>query len=313
MSKDNIILVLGGSGLMGRAIIRVGRSRGYHNILAPTHKELDATNFHDLVQYMGDESVQHVILAAGSVGGIVHNLERPADLISINSLIGINSIRAASVSGVKKMLVFGSSCMYPKNAKQPIDESSLLLGPLEETSVAYATSKILTVQAALAYNKQFSDGTQFFPIVPNSTYGPFDNFGSRTSHVMSAIIAKMHTAKVNILPKVVLFGTGDPLREFIYSDDVGDACFFILDSQLGYLDQPINVSSGVEISIRDLANKIKAIVGYPGDIAFDDSLPDGVMRKSLSIEKMNRLGWSAQTKLDDGIKKTYEWFLTQMQ
>ncbi len=313
LRKDNVILVLGGSGLIGRAMVRVGESRGYTNLFSPTHEELDATNFHDVAEYMADKRVNHVILAAGSVGGIVDNVERPAELIGINSLIAINCIKAASVSGVKKMLVFGSSCMYPKSAAQPIEESALLSGPVEETSIAYATSKILTVQAALAFNKQFSEGTQFIPIVPNSTYGPFDNFDSRTSHVMGAIIAKMHAAKVHSLPNVKLFGTGDPLREFVYADDVADACFFILESQLGHVGQPINISSGVEISVKDLAIKIKNIVGYQGEVVFNASLPNGVMRKSLSTEKMSQLGWSARTTLDDGIKKTYQWFLAKMQ
>ena len=303
------MLIAGGTGMIGSACVRLFSENQKYTIFHPTHQELDYTDRQATLDFMQSNSIEQVIFAAGKVGGIIENRDNPVALLDENAVMGLNAIWAAQQSGVERMIILGSSCMYPINAQQPIQEDSLLTGDIEQTSIAYATAKIVTMQAALANNRQYPDGTKFIPVIPNSTFGPNDDFDPLKSHVMAALIRKIHTAKAENLQQLELWGTGRPKREFIYVDDVARVFSYLLNYDfVGPIDL-INISPGVEISIRDLADHIAGMIGYTGRITFDTSKPDGAMRKALSSDRLYALGWDEYTDLKDGIQQTYEWFL----
>lgn len=309
METSDPILIAGGTGLIGSACVRLLKRLGYETVLYPTRSELDLFDRKKTRDYMGDNRVVSVIFAAGKVGGILENRDKPAAFIDENITIGLNGLWAAQNANVKRMIIFGSSCMYPLDGQQPFREESLFTGELEKTSIAYATAKIATFQAALAYNRQFVNSTMFIPIIPNSTYGPGDNYDLDSSHVLGALIQKIHTAYNSKNETVELWGTGKPFREFIYCDDVAEVCLFLLKYKFYQAPLPINISSGEEITITQLAEKIASIISYKGKITFDNLKPDGVIRKSLSNLRLGRMGWNNYVSLDKGLKETYNWFV----
>lgn len=305
MEKNAKIYVAGHLGLVGSAIIRLLESAGYNNIVINTHQEVDLINQQAVADFFTKEKPEYVFLAAAKVGGILANSTRPAGFIYENLMIESNIIHESWKHGVKKLLFLGSSCIYPKMAEQPMKEESLLTGPLEPTNDAYAIAKIAGIKMCQAYNKQY--GTKFISVMPTNLYGPNDNFDLSTSHVLPALIRKFHEAKVNNDPIVTVWGTGTPVREFLYVDDLADACLFLM---LNYEDSKIvNIGTGVGVSIKDLAIKIGEVVGYNGEIGFDSSKPDGTPVKINEVAYLRSLGWQAKINLYDGIKMTYLWFL----
>lgn len=306
MNKNSKIYIAGHRGLVGSAILRQLQKQGYTNLTYCTSKELDLRKRRKVESFFKKEKPEYVFLAAAKVGGIVANSEYPADFIRDNLLIQTNVIDAAYSNGVKKLLFLGSTCIYPKLAPQPIKEEYLLTGPLEPTNEAYAIAKIAGIKMCQAYNKQY--GTNFISVMPTNLYGPEDNFDLQNSHVLPALIRKFHDAKKHNEPSVEVWGSGTPLREFLYSDDLADACLFLMNT---YNESEIvNIGVGKEISIRQLAEKVKDVVGYKGAIIFDTSKPDGTPRKLTDVSKLYALGWRASTSMDEGLQKTYEWFVT---
>ena len=300
------ILILGSTGLIGSACVRCFRNYGYKDLLLPTHVELDLSDRQAIVSYMQKHCPETVILAAAKVGGILCNKAYPADFIVTNLEIQLNTFHAAVKAGVKRFVFFGSSCMYPRECKQPMVEDMLLTGPLESTSMSYAMAKLAGLQMCQAFNEQYKK-TQFMTIIPNSTYGPKDNFDLEKAHVLSALIRKMHEAKINALPKLTLWGSGNVCREFIYVDDVADAVLTVIKSDA--INFPLNIGVGIDYSIKELADLIKGVVGYEGDIIWDVDKPEGVAQKLLDNSKILALGWNPKIDLESGIRKTYDWFL----
>lgn len=306
MAKNSKIYVAGHTGLVGSSIVRCLKKYGYKKIITRTHDELDLTNQIDVYNFFLVEKPEYVIIAAAKVGGIKANYTNPAQFIYDNLMIETNIIKAAHDIGVKKLLFLGSTCIYPKDSPQPIKEESLLTGPLEKTNEAYAIAKIAGIKLCSTFKQQYNDN--FISCMPTNLYGSNDNFDYETSHVLPAMIRKIHDAKKNKEPKVILWGSGTPLREFLHVDDLADACIFLMNN---YNDiQHINVGSGEEISIRNLAFLIKDIVGYDGNIVFDKNMPDGVARKLSDITKINQLGWKSKISLKEGVIETYKWFLS---
>ena len=248
-----------------------------------------------------------MLLAAGSVGGIVANRDRPADFLSSNLAIELNVIGAAHRAGVKRLILFASSCMYPRETAQPMPESALFSGRPEPTSMAYAVAKIAGMQLCLAHNKQFG-GKRFVPVIPNSVYGPHDNFDPATGHVLAALIARFHAAKGEGAPGVRLWGSGKPRREFLYADDLAEACWLLLQADLSSVELPLNIGPGSDTSVGELAALIAGAVGYRGTVEWDSSMPDGAPRKLLNSSRMNGLGWRAEVGLQEGIRRTYDWY-----
>jgi GDP-L-fucose synthase len=311
LHKDQKIYVAGHKGLIGSAFIRYFKSNGYNNIITRSREELDLSCAESTDNFFKENQPEVVILAAGKVGGILQNRDFPIDFISENLAIQLNVFGTASKFHVKKLIFFGSSCMYPKNTKQPMKESQLWTGHLEETSIAYATAKYSGFQMCQAINSQFNIAS-FITVIPNSVYGPNDNFDLNSSHVLSALIRRIHEAKVSNLTSVQLWGTGSPRREFIYSDDLVEACILLLDSSFKYQDFPINISEGVDFSIKELSIIICKVVGYSGEVSWDTTKPDGVMQKLLDNCKMKSIGWNASTSLEQGIKKVYKWYFNNL-
>lgn len=305
MRKEAKIYVAGHRGLVGSAILRKLRAEGYSNIITRTHQELDLTNQQAVYQFFEAERPEYVFLAAAKVGGILANSTYPADFIRENLLIQTNVIDAAYRYGVKKLLFLGSSCIYPKFAPQPIKEEYLLTGALEPTNEPYAVAKIAGIKMCQAYNKQY--GTNFICVMPTNLYGPGDNFDLETSHVLPALIRKFHEAKVTGAPHVVVWGSGTPRREFLHVDDLADACLFLMNNYDS--SEIINIGVGKDLTIAELAQLIKEIVGYKGEIVFDTTKPDGTPRKLLDVSKIFNLGWRPRILLEDGIRSTYEWFV----
>jgi GDP-L-fucose synthase len=305
MELGSKIYIAGHKGLVGSAIVRKLIEKGYTNLVYRTSQELDLRDKNQVDVFFREETPEYVFLAAAKVGGIVANSEFPADFIRDNLLIETNVIDAAYRIGVKKLLFLGSTCIYPKHAPQPLKEEYLLTGPLEPTNDAYAIAKIAGIKMCESYNKQY--GTNYISVMPTNLYGPNDNFDLKTSHVLPALLRKFHEAKMNNLPYVEVWGTGKPLREFLYSDDLADACIYLMNKYDG--NEIVNIGVGKDLSIKELALKIKRIVGYEGEIKFDTSKPDGTPRKLVDVTKLNCLGWKASTSLDEGLKKLYEWFL----
>ncbi len=306
MDKNSKIYVAGHRGLVGSALKRKLDSKRYTNLILRNHKELDLTNQQAVNEFFEREKPEYVFLAAAKVGGIIANSTYPADFIYENLMIEANVIHAAFEYGVKKLLFLGSSCIYPKLAPQPLKEEYLLTGPLEETNEAYAIAKIAGIRLCKHYNQQY--GTNFISVMPTNLYGPNDNFDLETSHVMPALIRKFHGAKVNQEPEVVVWGTGKPLREFIYVDDMADSCVYLMENfDAKEVGQFVNIGVGEDVSISELAEMIKDIVGFEGEIVYDTSKPDGTPRKLLDVSLLHALGWKHETSLKDGITKTYEW------
>lgn len=305
MEKDARIYIAGHRGLVGSALVRNLEAKGYHNIVRRTHEELDLTDYRQTGAFFQKEQIDYVFLAAARVGGILANDRYPADFIRDNLMIEMNVIDWAYRTGVRKLLFLGSTCIYPRMAAQPIRESELLNGRLEPTNEAYAMAKITGIKMCEAYNKQY--GTHFISVMPTNLYGPNDNYDPLSSHVLPALIRKFDEAKRSNRPYVSVWGTGRPTREFLYSDDLADACVYLMNSYDG--TEMINIGVGKELTIRDLAERIKRVTGYTGEIRFDTSKPDGTPAKMSDISKLRRLGWEAGISLDEGLEKTYRNFL----
>ncbi len=305
MNKDARIYVAGHRGLVGSAILRKLRAEGYSSIVSRTHGDLDLTDQYAVYSFFETERPEYVFLAAAKVGGILANNTYPAAFIRENLLIQTNVIDAAYRYGVKKLLFLGSSCIYPKFAPQPIKEEYLLTGILEPTNEPYAIAKIAGIKMCQAYNKQY--GTNFISVMPTNLYGPGDNFDLETSHVLPALIRKFHEAKVTGAPQVVVWGSGTPRREFLHVDDLADACLFLMNNYDS--SEIINIGVGKDLTIAELAQLVKEIVGYKGEIVFDTTKPDGTPRKLLDVSKIFNLGWRPRIRLEDGIRSTYEWFV----
>jgi len=313
MFNEDKILIAGGTGLIGSACVRQLRAQGFNNILFPLKKEVDYLNYNVFFDYCITNKVKHMIFAAGKVGGIIDNEKNQIDYLLTNTMLGVNALKVSLNAELKKVVLFGSSCMYPLNALQPYCEKDLLSGTLEKTSMGYAVAKLVAMQGANLMNNNSSIKTSFIPVIPNSTFGPFDNFDLNTSHVLSAIVRKIHVAKKNNISNLEFYGTGFPKREFIYSDDVADAVIFLLKNNNNKFLSPINIGSGNEVTIKKLSEIISNIIGYNGIIKFDDTKPDGAKRKMLDSSIINKMGWKAQIPLLKGIARTYEWFLENME
>ncbi|RHX78296.1 GDP-L-fucose synthase family protein [Leptospira yasudae] len=311
MDKNAKIYIAGHRGLVGSAIERVLRSEGYQNIIGKSHDELDLTEQSKVNEFFETHKPEYVFLAAAKVGGIHANNTYPAEFIFSNLQIQNNIIDACYRFQTKKLVFLGSSCIYPKFAQQPMDEGQLLDGKLEPTNEPYAVAKIAGIVMCQSYNRQY--GTNFISVMPTNLYGPGDNYHPENSHVLPALIRRFYEAKMQNLPEVVVWGTGKPLREFLYSDDMARACVFLMknydvdgDPKGG---EHVNVGSGIEVSIRELAETVKDVVGYQGLLTFDLTKPDGTPRKLLDVSKLHKMGWKHQVELREGIRLAFEDFL----
>ncbi len=304
MDKNSKIYIAGHRGLVGSAIVRKLQSLGYTNLLTRTSRELDLRNQAAVAEFFEQEKPDYVFLAAAKVGGIMANSTYGAEFIYDNIMIQTNIIHNSYKSGVKKLLFLGSSCIYPKFAPQPMKEEYLLTGELEPTNEPYAIAKITGIKMCQAYNRQY--GTNYISVMPTNLYGPNDNFDLETSHVLPAMIRKFHEAKLNNSPEVVLWGTGSPKREFLHVDDLADACVFLMNNYDG--TEIVNIGTGEDLTIKELAEMIKDIVGFEGKITWDSSKPDGTPRKLLDVSKLKEAGWFYTVPLKEGIEQTYEWF-----
>ncbi|WP_025683039.1 GDP-L-fucose synthase [Paenibacillus maysiensis] len=298
------IYVAGHNGLVGSAIARALSKAGYRNLITRTSSELDLRNKEAVDRFFETESVDYVFLAAAKVGGILANNDYPADFIRDNLLIQTNVIDAAYRANVSKLLFLGSTCIYPKFAPQPLREEYLLTGELEPTNEAYAIAKIAGIKMCQSYNRQY--GTRFISVMPTNLYGPGDNFDLQTSHVLPALIRKFHEAKLNQSPTVEVWGSGTPRREFLHSDDLAEACLFLMNGYEG--NEIVNIGVGEDISIRELAERVKEVVGYEGEITFNTSAPDGTPRKLVDVSRISALGWSARISLEEGLRSVYQAF-----
>lgn len=305
MQKEAKIYVAGHRGMVGSAILRGLKAHGYTNVVVRTSDELDLRNQQAVERFFAKEHPDYVFLAAARVGGIHANNTYRADFLYDNLAIQTNVIHQAYVHGARKLLFLGSSCIYPKFAPQPIPEEALLTGPLEPTNEPYAIAKIAGIKLCEAYRAQY--GCEFISVMPSNLYGYNDNYHPDNAHVLPALIRRFHEAKVSGLEEVVVWGSGTPLREFLFADDLAEACIFLM--QQYDAATPINVGSGEEISIRELAELIKSVTGYTGRLVFDPSKPDGTPRKLMDVRKIHALGWHHSTTLPDGIQLAYEDFL----
>lgn len=305
MDKNSKIYVAGHRGLVGSAIVRNLQNKGFTNIIYRTHKELDLTSQEAVRSFFESERPDYVFLAAAKVGGIHANNTYPADFIYDNLMIQNNVIKAAHDFKVKKLLFLGSTCIYPKMAPQPIKEEYLLTGALEETNEAYAVAKIAGLEMCKFFKRQYNDN--FISCMPTNLYGPNDNFDLKNSHVLPALIRKFHEAKVNNSEVVEVWGTGNPLREFLYVDDMADACVFLMEHYDG--EQHVNIGTGEEVSIRQLAETVKDVVEFEGELVFNTDMPDGTPRKLTNVNKLHGLGWKHKVGLNEGIELSYAWFL----
>lgn len=305
MNLDSKVYVAGHRGLVGSAIARRLAAGGHGNVVARTSGELDLTDARGVDAFFREERPEYVFLAAAKVGGILANASYPADFVRENLAIELNVIDAARRWGVEKLLFLGSSCIYPKFAPQPMREEHLLTGELEPTNQPYAVAKIAGIELCRAYNAQH--GTDFVSVMPTNLYGPNDNFDPETSHVLPALLRRFHEARERGEPSVTVWGTGTPRREFLHVDDLADACVFLMQSYSG--SGVLNIGVGEDVSIAELAEVVREVVGYEGEVVFDTSKPDGTPRKLLDVGKLSGMGWRAAIPLKDGIASTYEWFL----
>lgn len=309
MEKTDKIYVAGHRGLVGSAIVRNLKAKGYENVIGRTHKELDLKDQAAVRAFFEQEKPDVVVLAAAKVGGINANNTTPADFAYENMQIQCNVIECCHRYHVKKLLFLGSTCIYPRMAPQPIPEDALLTGPLEVTNEAYAIAKIAGLEMCKFFKRQYGD--DFISCMPTNLYGPYDNYDLKGSHVMPAMIRKFHEAKVQGAPTVELWGTGTPLREFLYVDDMADACVFLLENYEG--EQHVNIGTGKEVTIKQLAETVKSVVGYEGEIIWNKDMPDGTPRKLTDVTKLHSLGWNHRVELEEGVKLAYEWFKENVQ
>lgn len=313
MNQDDKIYIAGHTGLVGSAILRKLKSNGYNNLITRSRMDLNLVNQNEVQSFFKKEKPSHVILAAARVGGISANNKYPADFIYENLMIQANIIHSAYLTNVEKLLFLGSTCIYPKNSIQPIKESELLNGYLEPTNEPYAVAKIAGIKLCESYNRQF--GADFRSIMPTNLYGINDNFHKDNSHVIPGLIRKFHEAKENNQSEVEVWGSGSAMREFLYVDDMADASTFVInlkkedyEKSTNKMMSHINVGTGKDISIKDLAELIKTVTGYGGDIIFDKSKPDGTEKKCIDVSKLSSMGWNSKTELADGLNETYKWF-----
>ena len=309
LDKNAKIYIAGHKGLVGSAILRFYQSQGFKNIITKTHAECDLIDTSQVETFFETHKPDYVFCAAAKVGGIHANNTYKGSFIYENIMIQTNIIHQSYLHKVKKLLFLGSSCIYPKFASQPIKETSLLTGELEPTNDAYAIAKIAGIKMCQSYNDQY--GTNFISVMPTNMFGPNDNYDLNNSHVLPALIRKFHEAKINNQPYVELWGTGNALREFLYADDCARACHFLMEHYNS--SNIINVGTGSDLSILELAHKIKSIIGYDGNIKFNTSMPDGTPKKQLNVNKLFELGWRPETTLESGIKLAYEDFLSSNQ
>ena len=307
MKKDSKIYVAGHRGLVGSAIVRKLKDSGYENLVFRTYEELDLERQERVETFFDQERPEYVFLAAAKVGGIWSNSQFPAEFIYSNLVIQTNIIHSSYLYEAKKLLFLGSSCIYPKHAPQPMKEEYLLSGYLEPTNEPYAVAKIAGIRMCQSYNRQY--GTRYISVMPTNLYGPGDNFDLKTSHVLPALIRKFHEAKMGGDRSVEVWGTGAPRREFLYVDDLADACLYLMNNYNG--DNIINVGVGRDQSIRELAEMVGEVVGFKGDLRLDHTKPDGTPIKLLDVSKLTALGWQAHTPLAEGINKAYQWYLEQ--
>lgn len=317
MNKDARIYVAGHRGLVGSALCRRLATAGYSNLLTRTHAELDLTEQAAVRAFFHNERPDYVFLAAAKVGGIHANNHYPADFIRDNLSIEMNIIDSAHRAGIDRLLFLGSSCIYPRLAEQPMSEAALLTGVLESTNEPYAIAKIAGIKLCESYNRQYD--THYRSVMPTNLYGPGDNFDLQNSHVIPALIRKFHNAKVRHEVSVVVWGTGTPRREFLHVDDMADACIHIMlldDAVYQAHTQPmlshINVGSGEDVTIAELAGLVKEVVGFTGNIGYDSSKPDGTPRKLMDVSRLKSLGWVPRIELKDGLQQTYQWFVTHL-
>ena len=314
MNLDDKIYIAGHRGLVGSAIVRQLESRGYSNLIMRTHNDLDLTSQADVQNFLKQEKPEYVILAAGKVGGIYANNIYPADFIYNNIMIEANVINSAYENKVKRLLFLGSTCVYPKAVEQPMREEAILTDVLEPTNEPYALAKIAGIKLCESYNRQH--GTDFRSVMPTNLYGINDNFHPENSHVIPALMHRFHKAKVNNNKEVVVWGTGEAMREFLYVDDMVEASLFVLEldketykANTKPMLSHINVGTGLDVTIREMAETMKAVVGFEGVLTFDTSKPDGAPRKLIDISRLSNLGWNYSINLEDGLRKTYKWYL----
>jgi len=314
MNHNDKIYIAGHLGLVGSAIYRKLQARGFNNIITRSRGQLDLTQQILVQNFFSEQDIDYVILAAGKVGGIHANNTFPAEFIYQNMMIEANVIDASYRNNVKRLLFLGSTCIYPKHAEQPMNEDALLTGILEPTNEPYALAKIAGIKLCESYNRQY--GTDYRSVMPTNLYGINDNFHNKNSHVIPALISRFHKAKINNNPEVVIWGSGDALREFLYVDDMAEASIFVieLDEEAYYKNinkslSHINIGIGKDITIRELAETIRNVVGFKGDLKFDKSKPDGTKRKLVDTSKLKKIGWTAKTDLKEGLNKTYKWYV----
>jgi len=308
MQKNALIYVAGHAGLIGSAVVRRLEREGYQAPIIRSRNQLDLKDAGSVDAFFEDIRPEFVILAAGRVGGIIENQRFPADLMDENITVQFNVLRAARKTGVRKLIFFGSSCMYPRECLQPMAEDALLSGRLEPTSLPYAISKLSGTYMCLAYNKQ-DCASRFIPVIPNSAYGPNDNFDPKSGHVLSSLLARFHRAKAVGAESVMLWGSGSPRREFIHADDIADACLHLLTQDDITVESPINIGIGVDVSIKELAVLIAGVVGYEGRLEWDETKPDGAPRKLLDSALIQSMGWKPKIGLREGVVDTYRWFV----
>ncbi len=304
MNKSDKIYVAGHRGLVGSAIVRSLKARGYTNIIGRTHKELDLLEQAAVRDFFEKERPDVVVLAAAKVGGINANNTKPAEFAYDNMQVQCNVIKCCHDYKVKKLLFLGSTCIYPRMAPQPIPEDALLTGALEETNEAYAIAKIAGLEMCKFFKRQYGD--DFISCMPTNLYGPYDNYDLKDSHVLPAMIRKFHEAKVNGADSVELWGTGKVLREFLYVDDMADACVFLLENYSG--EQHVNIGTGKEITIKELAETVCRTVGFEGEIVWNKDMPDGTPRKLTNVDKLHNMGWRHKVELEEGVRLAYDWF-----
>jgi len=313
LNHNDKIYVAGHRGLVGSAIVKQLKNKGYENIITRTHAELDLTNQFAVKDFFANNDIDYVVLAAAKVGGIIANNTYPAEFIYQNLMVASNVIHQAYIAGVKKLLSLGSSCIYPRNAPQPMQEQALLSDYLEPTNEPYALAKIAGIKLCESYNRQYQ--TDYRSVMPTNLYGAGDNFHPENSHVIPALIRRIHEAKITNSKAVTIWGTGKVKREFLHVDDMANACVYIME-----LDYPryaenteamlshINIGTGIDVSIAELAELIKKVIGFRGELVFDTTKPDGPIRKLLDVSRLTNMGWEAKIELEEGLTHTYQWY-----